>query len=120
MAVTYTTAALVKKRAKKISTSLLDADIEENIYQAESTIDVTMKLSARGVAPDFTFDSTKHGLIRQCCTDLAAFLCVIYDPEGSFTDLAHAEADFIALWNLKESSLAILSDPRNVTYLKGL
>ena len=120
MAVTYTTAALVKKRVKDLSTSLLDADIEENIYEAEGIIDPTMKQTGRGGAPDFTFDAVKHSIIRECCTDLAAYLCIIYDPGGSFTGLANAEMTANLLWNSAERSLSMLSDPRIAAYLKGL
>jgi hypothetical protein len=48
MAVTYSTVELVKKKGKYISSSLLDEDIEENIYEAEGFIDATMRQSARG------------------------------------------------------------------------
>ena len=120
MAVTYTTVALVKKRVKDISASLLDADIEENIYEAEGIIDATMRLSARGGAPDFTFDAVKHSIIRQTCTDLAAFFSIFYEPGTSFLTLADAEMATNLLWNSAEDSLSLLSDPRVVTYLKEL
>jgi hypothetical protein len=38
MAVTYSTAALVKKGTKWLSADLADADIDEYIYQAEGVI----------------------------------------------------------------------------------
>ena len=116
----YTTVALVRKRVKAISASLIDADIEENIYEAEGIIDATMRLSARGSSPDFTFDAVKHSIIRQTCTDLAAFLTIFYDPGGSFLTLADAEMTANMLWNSSEDSLSLLSDPRVVTYLKEL
>ena len=120
MAVTYTTAALVKKRVKDISADLLDADIEQNIDESEGIIDATMRLSARGSSPDFTFDASKHSILRQCCTDLAAFLCIFYDPSGSFADLADCEITANLLWNSSERSLSMLSDPRVANYIKGL
>ena len=120
MAVTYTTAVLVKKRVKDISADLLDADIEENIYQSESICDALMKCSARGTAPDFTFDSMKHGILRDACTNLAAFLSIVYDPGGSFPALANAEIGINTLWNLKERGISLLSDPRIVDYIKAL
>ena len=120
MAVTYSTVALVKKKGKYISSSLLDEDIEENIYEAEGFIDATMRQSARGGAPDFTFDEGKHSAIRNCCSELAAFISIIYDPGRSFLTLADAEIHANLLWNPVKRTLLMLSDPRNVAYLKGL
>ena len=114
MAVTYTTAALVKKRSKGISTDLSDSDIEANIYEAENIIDVTMRNSFKT-----SFDAIKCAIIRQCCTDLAAFLCITYDP-SSFLSLADAEFSINLLWNSAERSLSLLSDPRTIDYLKSL
>jgi len=115
MAVTYTTAALVKKRLKVItSLGLADADIEECIYEAESIIDAVMRDSLQS-----TFDPEKHAIIRQCCTDLAAFLCGIYDPTV-FTALPEYGASLTVLWYSSERALNILEDPRTVTYLKAL
>jgi len=115
MAVTYTTAALVKKRVKNISADLLDSDIEACIYEAEGIIDSTMKDSLKA-----SFDATKHAIIRSCATDLAAFSCIIYDPGVSFLTLADAEMVANLLWNSAERILSQLSDPRVVTYLKSL
>ena len=115
MAVTYTTAALVKKRLKVIaSIGLLDADIEECIYESESIIDSVMRDSLKA-----SFDPVKHAIIRQCCTDLAAFLCSIYDPTV-FTALPEYGASATLLWYSAERSLNILEDPRTVDYLKAL
>lgn len=119
MAVTYTTAAIVKKRLKYISSSLGDTDIEENIIQAESIIDSFMKQTARGASTDFTFDSDKHGIIRDCATNYAAYLCIIYDP-AQFPFLETAEFDINVLWNSVSNFLTQLSDPRFVSYLKSL
>jgi hypothetical protein len=90
MAVIYTTAALVKKGTKWLSPDLIDADIDEYIYQAEGVIDGIMKKTGRGLAPDFTFDSTLHGVIRDAATSLALFNCIRYDP-GAFPLLEQAE-----------------------------
>jgi len=119
MAVTYTTAALVKKRVKNLSSSLSDSDIEENITQVESIIDSVMKVTARGASPDFTFDAAKHGVIRNCATDYASYLCLIYDP-SEFETLETAELDVNLLWNSAQNLLTLISDPRTVEYLKGL
>jgi len=112
MAVIYTTVALVKKRTKTISAELTNPDIEECINEAESIIDSTMKKSFLG-----SFDMDKHGIIRQCCTDLAAFLCVIYDPVITFKSLGDAEMTINLLWNSAERSLSLLSDSRTVDFI---
>lgn len=117
--VTYTSAAIVKKRVKYISAALLDADIEENINQAESIIDAIMKATGRGVGADFTFDSDKHGIIRNCATDYAAYLCITYDP-SEFPTLADAELVANLCFNSVQNLLEILDDSRTVEYLKGL
>lgn len=114
MAVTYTSVALVKKKSKWISTDLLDPDIEEFIYQAECLIDATIKWSFLS-----TFDEVKHRLIRQCCTDIAAFLCIPYDL-SSFLSLADAEFSVNLLWNSAERSLLLLSNSHTIDYLKSL
>jgi len=119
MAVTYTTAAIVKKRVKNISSSLADSDIEENILQAESIIDSVMKRTARGTSPDFTFDSEKHGIIRDCATNYAAYLCIIYDP-SEFPSMETAEMVANLLWNAVQNALNMLSDSRFVEYLASL
>ena len=115
MAVTYTTAALVKKRVKEISDlGLVDADIEQAIHEAESIIDCVMRDSLQT-----TFDAEKHAIIRQCCTDIAAYLCLIYDSSVFFS-LPSYGASATLLWYSIERSLNILEDPRTVTYLKSL
>jgi len=119
MTVTYTTAAIVKKRVKSISSSLADTDIEENILQAESLIDSVMKRTARGTSPDFTFDADKHGIIRDCATNYAAYLCIIYDPT-EFASMETAEMVANLLWNATQNALTMLSDSRFVEYLASL
>lgn len=117
--VTYTTAAIVKKRVNHLSASLLDSDIEENINQAESIIDSVMKHTARGASPDFTFDADKHGIIRNCTTDYAAYLCITFDP-SEFPTMETAEMVANLLWNSAQNILEMLADARSVEYLKGL
>ena len=115
MAVTYTTIALVKKRAKGISTDLLDADIEENIYESENFLDALMKHSFKA-----SFDAIKYGIVRQCCTDLTILICLGYDIGGSFLSLSDAEFTVNMISNSLERSLALLSDTRTTDYLKLL
>lgn len=114
MAVTYTTAALVKKRIEYIDASLIDADIDQYIYEAESKINAAMKTSLIA-----SFDATKHALLRSCATDLAAFSVLRYDP-GNFPSMETAEMVANLLMDSIHDSLAFLSDPRAVAYIKSL
>ena len=110
----YTTFIIVKDRLKHISADLVEAKVLENIEIAEGMINVVMKA-------DFTltFDETKHGLIRQAATCLAAFMCLTYDPE-EFTTVSFASMTADLLWAEADRALAILSDPNVVVYLQGL
>ncbi len=119
MTVTYTTALIVQKRVRFLSASLLTADIEENINQVESIIDSVMKQTARGADADFTFSATKHGILRDCATDYAAYLCIKYDI-SDFPSVESAEFEINALWNDIQNVLRILSDSRSVEYLKNI
>lgn len=115
MAVTYTTAALVKKGTKWLSVDLIDADIDEYIYQAEGVIDGIMKKTGRGAAPDFTFDSTLHGVIRDAATSLALFNCIRYDP-GAFPLLEQAEMTENLAYYSALRALTLLADVRVTDY----
>lgn len=119
MAVTYTTAAIVKKQVKNISASLLDADIEQNINQVEGTIDLIMKATARGSSSDFTFDADKHGTIRNCATAYATYLCILYDV-SEFATIDDLEATLNSLWTVWATACCLLGDPRHIEYLKSL
>lgn len=114
MVVTYTTAALVKKRVSKISAALLDGDIEANINMVEGFIDAVMKDSFL-----LTFDAAKHGIIRSCATDYATFLSILYDV-SQFATIDDLEATLNPLWTSWATACCVLSDPRVVTYLKTL
>jgi hypothetical protein len=119
MAVTYSTAALVKKGTKWLSVDLIDADIDEYIYQAEGVIDGVMKKTGRGVASDYTFDIGKHGLIREAATSLALFNCIRYDP-GAFPLLEQAEMTENLAYYSALRALTLLADPRVVDYVISL
>lgn len=119
MAVTYTTAAIVKKRTNFLSTSLSDDEIGENIMQAESIIDSVMLKTARGSAPDFTFDANKHGIIRSCATDLAAYYSVGFDFV-EFRSMEEVEMTINLLWNSAQTCLTLLSDVRTVKHLEAI
>lgn len=119
MAVTYTTAALVKKGTKWLSGDLADGDIEEYIYEAEGVADAVMKKTGRGVAPDFTFDSTLHGLLRDATTSLALFSCIRYDP-GAYPTLEQAEMTLNLAYYSALRALALLGDVRTAEYMVGM
>lgn len=114
MVVTYTTAALVKKRVKDISGDLSDPDIEVNIYHAEAIIDGLIKDSFKAI-----FDASKHGIIQSCATDIAAFECIMYDG-ASFTSPSAQSAAANLTWYSAERMLTILEDSRTVQYLKAV
>jgi len=114
MVVTYTTAAIVKKRLYDMPSGLSDPDIEENIAQAEGIVDAIMLCTFKGV-----FDATKHGIIRQCTTDLAAYLCLAYKPQ-EYEMLEASEMTANMLWNSADRSLFILSRKRVVEALRNL
>lgn len=119
MAVTYSTAALVKKGTKWLSVDLVDSDIEEYIYEAEGIVDGVMKQTGRGVSADFTFDSTLHGLIRDATTSLALFNCIRYDP-GAFPLLEQAEMTENLAYYSALRALTLLADARVTDYTINL
>lgn len=119
MVVTYTTAALIAKGTKWMSAALVTADIEEYIYEAEGVIDGVMKKTGRGVAPDFTFDSDVHGVIRDAATSLALFNCIRYDP-GEFPILEQAELTENLAYYSALRALTLLRDTRIVEYVVGM
>ena len=119
MAVTYTTAAIVKKRTNFLSSSLTDDNIEENIMQAENIIDCVMLKTVRGSDVDFSFDSAKHGIIRDCATNLAAYLCITFDP-SEFPSMETAEMVSNLLWNEIQMAFILLSDVRTGEFLMKL
>lgn len=119
MAVTYSTAALVHKGTKWLSGDLADADIDEYIYQAEGIVDAVMKKTGRGLAPDYTFDIDKHGVIRDATTSLALFNCIRYDP-GAFPLLEQAEMTENLAYYSALRALTLLADVRITDYVIAL
>ena len=119
MVVTYSTAALVKKGTKWLSSDLADGDIEEYIYEAEGIVDSVMKQTGRGLAPTFTFDSSLHGLIRDATTSLALFNCIRYDP-GAFPLLEQAEMTENLVYYSALRALTLLADTRATDYILKL
>ena len=112
--VTYTTAALVKKRIEHIDASLADADIEQYIYEAETTLNCIMKDSL--VA---TFDATKHAILRSAASDIAAMSCIRFNP-SEFPSAEEAEITANLLQENIQLVFYMLGDPRVVQYLKSL
>jgi len=110
---TYTTAALVKKRVEFIDASLSDADIEQYILEAETTIDCIMKYSLIS-----TFSSIDHAIVRSVATDLSALSCIRFNP-GGFPSLETAEMTANMLQENVQLHFYMLNDPRTVEYLKS-
>lgn len=117
--VTYSSAALVKKAAKYISASLLTADLEVFIFQAETVVDSVMRETARGDAPDFVFSATKHGIIQRAATAIAAFYAVTYDV-GLHPQLESGEMTCNLLYYSQLRDLTLLADTRVVDHLSAL
>lgn len=114
MAVTYTTVALVKKRIEHIDATLIDADIEQYIGEAESMINCVMTDSLIPI-----FDATKHAIIRGVASDMAAYTCLRFNP-SKYPSMEEAEMCANLLWDAIRAQLGILSDRRTVAYLKSL
>ena len=117
--VTYSSPALIKKAVNHISGDLADADLEVFIFEAESLVDAVMRSSARGDAPDFAFDSAKHGVIQRVTTAIAAFYAAIYDV-GSSPLLEDREMSLNLLYYSQLRDLTLLSDIRVVDHLSSL
>jgi predicted RNA-binding Zn ribbon-like protein len=115
MPVTYTTAALVRKRNKNISSDLVDADIDQFIYEAEAIIDAAMKVSLIT-----SFDAAKHAILRSAATDIATLTTLSYDPGTAFLELEDAKMTTDLLTAAADRALNLLADPRTVAYLRSL
>ena len=110
----YTTATICKDRIKAFDSGLTDAKIETIIEMVEGIINAVMRTSYTA-----TFDSTKHGLIRDVATNLTAFYMLTYDvTEYGSSSAAALTADL--LWSTGDRGLAILADRRTLKYLAGL
>jgi len=122
MAVTYTTVAKVKSRFEDFDTDLSDPEIEEFINCAEGIIDAVMKKKGRGTSKDYTFDSTKHGLIEDTASVLAAFYCLSAQPTGQSSAITSARASLMGdfFWATARRNLILLSDDRIIKYLINL
>ena len=106
----------MQKRVKNISTSLVDADIEEYILQAEGVINLIMKSDY-----DFetNFDATKHRLLRDAATNFAAFYCVLYERNTSLSKTEWSQT-LSVLWKRWVENRQMLEDREVIKHLEGL
>jgi len=111
MTTTYTTATLVRKRIEDIDTSLLDADIDQYINEAETIIDCIMKHSLKQ-----TFNAEAHAIVRGLATDMAALSCLQYNQEA-FNSPHLAEMTANLLGDSIRLSYYLLHDPKTADYL---
>ena len=118
MAVTYTTAVIVRDQVHHISSDLADADIEIMINMAESFVDGIMKKSGIN-GTDFTFAATKHGLIRLATTILTCYLVMSSDTE-EYVSTSHASLTADLFFGMWKECANQLSDARVVEYLISL
>lgn len=84
MAVYYTTATIVRARAKGIGATPnpTDAMIDEYINQAEGLVDLWLGFSLK---ENFSSAKPAHMVVRQVTTDIAAFYAVAHTPTGFAT-----------------------------------
>lgn len=116
---TYALIGNVKERLNLISGAWSDNRISGAIEMAEGMIDGVMQKTGIGASPDYTFDSTKHGLIRNTCTSLAAFMMLSgWVEEFSTSSTVSLTADL--LWAEADRGLAILSVPRVNKFVRGV
>lgn len=108
---TYTTAALVRTRIEDIDATLVDADIEQYILEAEVIIDCIMKHSLKQ-----TFDAEKHAIVRSLATDMAALTTMTYNP-AEFPSPHIAEMTANLLTDSIRLSYYLLNDPKTADYL---
>jgi len=111
MAVTYTSAQIVKERLNLLSGAHLinDTAIDTNIEMAEGIINAIMQGSV-------TYDATKHGLIGNTATALAAYMCITWDI-SQFDNEAQARQVADLLWQDQNRGLAFLADGNIKEYL---
>ena len=103
---------MVIERVNPVSGAWSTNRISGAIEMAEGMIDAVMRKTGIGATPDFTFDSTKHGLIRNTCTSLAAFMLLTTGVDTAFSTTSTVSLTADMLWAEADRGLAILSDPR--------
>lgn len=112
--VVYTTATIVRARAKNIGADPNPTDlmIEEYIGQAETVIDALLGFSLKD-----NFSEIKHGLVKLVATDIAAFYAVAYDPSG-FTSVSECALILDIIYTNMLRGLTLLKDTRIQQLLK--
>lgn len=108
---TYTTATIVRKRIEDIDATLLDADIDQYIMEAEVIIDCIMKHSLKQV-----FNAERHAIVRGLATDMAALSCLQYNQDA-FTSPHLSEMTANLLSDSIRLSYYLLHDPKTAEYL---
>jgi len=114
MTTTYTTATLVRKRIEDIDATLVDADIDQYINEAETIIDCIMKSSLKQ-----SFNAENHAIVRALATDMSALTCLTYDP-STHQSPAYAEMTANLLENSVRLSYYLLNDPATAKYLRDM
>ncbi len=111
---TYTTAALVRKRAENLDATLADADINAYIETAEGMLNAMM-----GVSFVATFTVAKHGVVRAAAEAWAAMAAISFNMVG-FTSLSEATMMLEQLrWEWSQAVL-LLQSKTYVAYLESL
>jgi len=109
MTVYYTTAVIVRARAKNIGAAdPSDAEIEEYIAEAEGLVDAMLGFSLQG---NFSSSKSMHLLVRQVTTDIAAFYAIAHDPSG-FTSTGEAALILDVIYTNMLRGLTLLKDKR--------
>lgn len=111
---TYTTAALVRKRAENLDATLTDANIEAYIDTAEGMLN-----SIVGASFVATFVVAKHGVLRMASEAYATACAIGFNPAG-FTSLSEASAIQELLAFQWEESLKLLRDKSVIAYMESL
>lgn len=108
---TYTTAALVRTRIEDIDATLVDADIDQYILEAEVIIDCILRTSLKPI-----FDAEKHAIVRSLATDMAALQCLTYNPaEMPSPHIAEMTANLLT--DSIRLSYYLLNDPATAKFL---
>lgn len=111
---TYTTAALVRKRAENLDATLTDADINAYIETAEAMLNALM-----GISFVSTFTLAKHGVLRAAAEAWATMGAIAYNPAG-FTSLSEVTTIQELLAFQWEESLKLLNNKSVIAYMESL
>ena len=116
---TYTTVEEVSGSLILATRGLLPTDISGAILRAEGIVDSILQKSGRGGSPDYTFDYTKHGIIKDATMSLAMMDLIIGDVEEfAGTSTAGLTADM--LWAKANRDLILLMSPAVSKWIMGV